>query len=86
MTGTQSLSVEQVRTIHREVELVNDKARLDPRTRREPGHGKVVTVVIHQAEQYNDGRKRVQLHRAYADSVYFGVDRSGWIIPASQAR
>lgn len=87
MTGTQSLSAAQVRTIARELELHDRLAGNDPRSQREPGHGKVVTVVIHQAmaNGHGDGRKRVQFHRAHADSVNFGVMRDGQIILAVEA-
>lgn len=101
MTGTQSLSAQQLATIQREIERANggifpagphhfdDNVHVRPDSVRddqigfEPGH--VVTVDIHQSHRHADGRKRVGLHRAYADTVWFGVLRNGRIIPSGQA-
>lgn len=84
MTGTQSLSVEQVRTISREVERIEQDARnrCDIRDTGEQGlvfTGQPVTVVIHQTEGHarRNVDKRVQVHRAFADSIHFWLDRAG---------
>ena len=99
MTGSQSLSIAQLRTIAREAErqfpsadgpshyLDGVHVRTDEQRDDQIGVpvGTVVGVVIHQSLLRGDGRKRVQFNRAYADSITIGILRDGGIIPSSQA-
>jgi hypothetical protein len=92
MTGSLSISAEQLRTIAFEVERVNREC--DPKAWAEvrPGGdgpplrivcGTVVTVTLHPSLQHGHTRKRVMLHRAFRDSHSFGLLRDGTIVPTA---
>ena len=98
MTGSQSLSIAQLRVIAREAERdypttggpthyadnvhALTNAERDEQVCVRPGQ--VVSIVIHQSLTRGDGRKRVQFNRAYADSITIGLLRDGSIIPSAQ--
>jgi hypothetical protein len=90
MTGTQSLSAEQVLAIAEDVKRGREFVLGSPQDgpgESVPGveRGEVVTVVIHQSLLHSDRRKRVQLHRAFASSITYGLLRDGTRIPSQDA-
>jgi len=83
MTGTQSLSFAQLHAIMDEVNRIEIAARRGIRYRmvndQRVYRGQPVTIVVSQAEPFIKADKRVDIHRADAESETLWIERDGKI-------